>query len=248
MTTPAPSPERRTNPTTAFTELGRMLHSDRPLGPTLQRVAELARDTVPELTDVSVTLVKDDQPRTVVFTGPLAVDLDERQYAEGFGPCTDAAVSGATIVLDTARPDDRYPEFAAIAAAAGVTHVLSVGLPIPQRSIGALNMYSRARTAFPASSIALAESFAGYAAFALANTLEYQDALDLVTNLRTAMASRSVIEQAKGIVMAREHCTADEAFGVLTRLSQHTHVKLRQVAERVVAEAQGPQTDHGRTA
>jgi GAF domain-containing protein len=248
VTTPAPVPDPRTGLEAAFAELGRMLHSDRPLTPTLHRVAELARDTIPELSDVSITLIKDDEPRTVVFTGPLAVDLDERQYAEGFGPCMDAAASGATIVVDTAEPEGRYPDFASIAAVAGVTHVLSVGLPIPQRSIGALNMYSRAAKTFTAASIRLGEDFAGCAAVALANTVDYHDALELVSNLRTAMASRAVIDQAKGIIMARDRCTADDAFAALTRLSQRTHVKLRLVAERVVADAQagGPSRNgHG---
>jgi hypothetical protein len=234
VTISAPPPEPRTNPMTAFAELGRMLHSDRPLAQTLQRVAELALATIPGIVDVSVTMVQGEQPRTVVFTGPLAVHLDERQYAEGFGPCTDAAVSGATIVLDTLHPEGRYPGFAAVAASAGITHVLAVGLPIPHRSVGALNLYSRVPKAFSPDAIALAESFAGY--------------LDLVSSLRTAMSSRSTIEQAKGIVMAREHCTADEAFAVLTRVSQHTHVKLRQVAERVVEDAQGLRADRDKTA
>jgi GAF domain-containing protein len=222
-----------------------MLHAERPLTPTLHRVAELARDTIPELSDVSITLIKDEQPRTVVFTGVLAVSLDERQYATGYGPCTDAAVSGSTILVDTSRPEEQYPDFSAAAASAGVTHVLSVALPIPQRSIGALNMYSRATTSFSRDSIALAESFAGYAAVALANTVDYQDALDLVTNLRAAMASRAVIDQAKGIIMARERCSADEAFAVLTRLSQQQHVKLRLVADQVVTDAQAGRRSAG---
>jgi AmiR/NasT family two-component response regulator len=52
----------------------------------------------------------------------------------------------------------------------------------------------------------------------------------LVDNLHEALASRAVIEQAKGIVMARNRCGADEAFASLRQESQHTHVKLRDVA------------------
>ena len=238
MTTPVPSSRSATDLADAFVELGRMLHSDLPLTPTLQRVADLARSIIPELSDVSVTLIRDDRPQTVVFTGPLAVDLDERQYASGFGPCTDAAISGATIVVDTSGVDDRYTEFCRLAAKASVTFVLSVGLPIPQRTIGALNMYSQSAETFTAESISAAEAFAGYAAFALANTIDYHDALDMVTHMRTAMDSRSVIDQAKGVIMARERCNAEEAFVVLSRLSQRTHVKLRTIAERIVLDAQ----------
>jgi GAF domain-containing protein len=226
-------------PASAFAELGRILHDDRPLTPTLQRVAELAQTTIPELTDVSVTLIDDDQPRTVVFTGPLAVDLDERQYAIGFGPCTDAAVSGATILVDTQQPGAAYPDFARVAASRGITHVLSVGLPIPQRTVGALNMYSSADTPFADASIALAETFAGFAAVAITNTVVYHDALDLASNLRLAMESRAVIEQAKGIIVAREHCTSDHAFAVLARMSQRSNIKLRDVAAALVSSAEG---------
>ncbi len=206
--------------------------------PTLQRVAELARDTIAELADVSVTLIDDDRPRTVVFTGALAVDLDERQYANGFGPCTDAAVSGSTITVHTADPGGSYPDFAGLAAARGVNHVLSVGLPIPQRTLGALNMYSGSEVAFAADSVDLAETFAGYAAVAIANAVSYHDARDLAANLRAAMESRAVIEQAKGIIVAREHCTVDEAFAALARMSQRTNVKLRDVASTLVARAE----------
>jgi len=216
-----------------------MLHDDQPLSATLQRVAELARDTIPELSDVSVTLVNDDQPRTVVFTGPLAVDLDERQYADGFGPCTDAAASGHTILVDTSSPDHaNYPEFADLAASRGITHVLSVALPIPQRTVGALNMYSNAKAPFAGASVALAETFAGFAAVAITNAVVYRNALDVTAHLRTAMQTRAVIEQAKGIIVAREHCTTDEAFTALSQASQRTHVKLRDVATKLVTDAE----------
>jgi GAF domain-containing protein len=216
-----------------------MLHDDQPLSSTLQRVAELVRDTVPELSDASVTLMDDGRPRTVVFTGALAVDLDERQYADGFGPCTDAAVLGNTIVVDTKPPGDGYPDFAELAASRGITHVLSVGLTIPGRTVGALNMYSNAGAPFAATSVALAETFAGYAAVAIANAVVYHDALDLTANLRNAMQTRAVIEQAKGILAARDHCTTDEAFRALSRMSQRTHVKLREIATRLVTSAVG---------
>jgi AmiR/NasT family two-component response regulator len=53
------------------------------------------------------------------------------------------------------------------------------------------------------------------------------------------MGSRRVIDQAIGIVMAQNRCTADEAFGVLKRASQHRNTKLRQVAADVVTSVSG---------
>ncbi len=217
----------------AFAELGKILHGAQPLHDTLQRVAELAKEVLPELREVSVTLIENDKPRTVVFTGPLAVDLDERQYAAGFGPCTDAAIAGGTIVVDTAD-STVYPEFAAVCVRRGIKHVVSVGMPVPLRTVGGLNMYSDYDDAIPAESVQLAETFAGYAGVALANAALYHSTLTYAEDMTAAMHSRAVIEQAKGIVMAQQHCSSEEAFATLTRVSQSQNKKLRDLAEQIV--------------
>ena len=148
----------------AYRELGKIVFGDQPLGAVLLRVAELARDVIPEIDDASVTLIRHQKPTTVVFTSELAVDLDERQYESGFGPCLDAAESGKTIALvhsdDSTSP---YPRFSEAAQKRRVTRTLSVGLPIPQRVVGALNLYSRRSEPFAPESVAVAEAFAGYA-------------------------------------------------------------------------------------
>jgi AmiR/NasT family two-component response regulator len=81
----------------------------------------------------------------------------------------------------------------------------------------------------------LAQTFAGYAAVALANAYLYYSTADLARHLQTAMTSRAVIEQAKGIIMAERRCTADEAFAFLTAVSQETNRKVRDVAATLVA-------------
>ena len=171
---------------------------------------------------------------SVIFTGALAVDLDERQYELGFGPCLDAAKTGQTILLDTGAVDSAYHEFARLAARAGVRHVVSVGLPLAQRSIGGLNVYCTADAPISPEFVEHAEVFASYAAVAVNNVTNYTDVATDAANMRAAMASRAVIEQAKGIVMGRDHCTAEEAFDILRRISQQKNVKLRELAQTVV--------------
>jgi AmiR/NasT family two-component response regulator len=66
-----------------------------------------------------------------------------------------------------------------------------------------------------------------------------------VEGLRAAMASRAVIEQAKGIIMATAHCTADEAFDLLKQQSQYMNRKLRDIACDLVADtARKPSSVH----
>ena len=61
---------------------------------------------------------------------------------------------------------------------------------------------------------------------------------DMVTNLRQALSSRSVIDQAKGILMARHGYDADEAFAALSELSQQENVKVRDLAVLLTEQAQ----------
>jgi GAF domain-containing protein len=147
------------DPRTTFAELGRIMLGAQDLNQTLQRIADLARKTIPKIDEVSVTLVDGGQPKTVVFTGQLAVHLDERQYETANGPCLDAAVSGQTIVIDTSDDNTGYPEFASAARRKGVTHGLSIGLPVPQPVIGALNLYASTTEAIRPDTVAQAQAF-----------------------------------------------------------------------------------------
>ena len=220
-------------PQTACAELGAIVLG-RPLGEVLHRVAELAVACVPGADEVSVTLVEGDTARSAAFSGRLAVALDERQYEMGFGPCLDAAQTGQHLRIDDTTGDSPYPQFAALAAREGVRSTLSIGLPMPQRVLGAINVYRSSGPPLDAEAEQLATTFAGYAAVALANAALYASTADLAQNLQTAMNGRAVIEQAKGILIGRLGCTPDEAFAHLATQSQHQNRKLRDIAVELV--------------
>jgi GAF domain-containing protein len=224
----------------AYRELAGIVLANQPLDATLTRIAELTRDVVPGADDVSVTLTRDGKPRSVAFAGDetLALALDERQYEDGFGPCLDAAASARTIrVDDTASGDELYPGFAELAARHGVRHTLAVGLPTLHSVGGALNVYSRAELPFSAEAVSEVSGFAGYAAVALTNATLYDGALQHVAQMQEAMASRAVIEQAKGVLMQVQGVGDEEAFELLRRASSHRNKKLRDVAAGIVAGA-----------
>jgi GAF domain-containing protein len=226
------------DPTAAFAQLGRINLAQRDLHGVLTEVADLARRTVPGADEVSVTLVRGRAAETAAYTGHLALVLDEWQYQRGVGPCLEAAAGHATVSVPELATDSRWPGWAEHAVAAGARSSLSVGLPIEDQVDAALNLYGKLEAAFDEESVQLAESFAGYAAVALANANLYAVTARLAQQLQTAMVSRAVIEQAKGIVMGRRRCTAEEAFAVLTKVSQDTNRKLRDVAATLVAQAQ----------
>jgi GAF domain-containing protein len=223
------------SPASTYAELAKIALHEQPLGAVLGRIATLAARVIPGAEEVSVTLVEQGRARTVAFTGKLAVALDERQYADGFGPCLDAAVTGQLVSIDDTSRETRYPEFAYQAARSGIGRTMSVGLPTLHEITGALNIYGAEPAGpFDEAAVDIATTFAGYSAAALLNAAIYAGALDEVDQMRQAMATRAQIEQAKGIIMAEQHCTADEAFGILVRASSRTNRKLRDIAQEVV--------------
>ena len=225
-------------PQDAFSELGALVVGAQPLGQVLTRVAELAQACIPGAEEVSVTLIEGQSgARSAAFTGQLAVALDERQYESGFGPCLDAAEAGQVVRINDTAKNDTYPDFAAVAARQGVRNSVSIGMPMPQRIVGGLNVYRFEDTPLDEDSVQLLEVFAGFAAIALANHALYASAVAVSANLQTAMQSRAVIEQAKGVLMGRLHCSAEEAFQHLATQSQHTNRKLRDIAADVIANA-----------
>jgi GAF domain-containing protein len=227
------------DPRAAFAELSKIMLGEQPLSATLERVAELAKQTIPGAAEVSVTLVEDGEVASVAFTGPLAVHLDERQYEAGFGPCMDAATSGRTITIDDTAQSPSYPDFGRMAARKGIRHTMSIGLPVQRQTIGALNVYGADDTPFDDAKQELATAFASYAAVAVANAGVYASTATLAANLQRALDSRAVIDQAKGILMGRHGMSADAAFDLLSKESQLANRKLRDIAQDIVDEVQG---------
>jgi len=226
------------DPRAAFAELSKIMLGAQPLSETLSRVAELAKQTIPGAAEVSVTLMQDGTVTSVSFTGPLAVQLDERQYEAGFGPCMEAALSGATIPIDDTAHSGTYPDFGRIADRHGITHTMSIGLPVERRTVGALNVYGTGEGPFDETTAELATAFASYAAVAVANAGLYASTATLAGNLQKALDSRAVIDQAKGILMGGHHCSPDAAFDLLVRQSRDTNRKLRDIAQDIVDDVQ----------
>ena len=238
MLTPDLGDESSRDPRAAFAELSRIMLGEQPLSQTLARVAELAKQTIPGAAEVSVTLLHGTEVATVAFTGPLASQLDERQYEAGFGPCVDAALSGTTIAITDTADSASYPDFARVAHRHGIVRTLSIGLPVQQRTIGALNIYGTDDGTFDDTTAELATAFASYAAVALANADLYDSTASLAANLQRALESRAVIDQAKGILIRDHRISPDAAFDLLVQLSNSNNRPLREIAQDIVLDAQ----------
>ena len=218
----------------AVRTLSRLLLSEETLEATHGRVAGLACGTLRCCDLASVTMVTDGRPSTPVHTDPLAGDLDSAQYRSQRGPCLEAYDGRQVVREKIAENADRWPEFTAVAEKAGVRSVLAVPLVANDRTIGALNLYSRSDDCYDETDEESARLFSAQAAVACANAEVYWRTYTLTEHLREALESRDVIGQAKGILMVRRGCTPEAAFEALRKVSQHRNIKLREVAEHVV--------------
>ncbi|WP_330465660.1 GAF and ANTAR domain-containing protein [Micromonospora zamorensis] len=233
-------PRLPTDPATAFVELGGIKLSEVNLDEVLQRVAELAKRVLPMPVEVSVTLMRGGVGHTAAFTSEVAREMDERQYAQGRGPCLDAAASGDVLSVPDLSTEDRWPEWADRGRKQGLGSSVSIGLPIQEAVVGALNVYAHTPEAFDDDTVTVLETFAAYAAVALSNAQLYDSTANLARQMREAMANRAVIEQAKGIVMAERRCGPAEAFAILSKVSQDSNRKVRDVAQALVDRTAGP--------
>jgi GAF domain-containing protein len=217
-------------------ELSRVALVDRTLTEVLSDVTRIAVKGIPGAEATSITLLRDDKAFTVAHYGEMALAADELQYAHGYGPCMDAGRAGVLLRVDDMHSEERWPDYVAhLVQATEVRSSLSVPLPYQGSSIGALNNYSTKPGAFASpQSLQAGLEVAEVVAVAVANADAHWQLGEQARNMRLAMESRAVIEQAKGVLMAQRRVTAEQAFEILREASQRYNRKLRDIAVGIV--------------
>lgn len=183
---------------------------------------------------VGVTIVMDDRPRTAAYTTAGTLEIDAVQYSVGDGPCLDAFRNRRENLVDLSVAEERWPMFTAMADDNSIKSLFAVPLLSGGQAYGALNLYAYAAHAFDEPDITLVRMAASRAADAIASVVALVGARELAAQMEAAMASRAVIEQAKGVIMGRQGVDETTAFELLRQRSQHTNVKVRTVAAELV--------------
>ena len=211
---------------TAADLAGRLRPGD--LDATLEGITAAAVELLPDVDYASISVRHDDRIETVGPTHDLILPIDAAQYSLQEGPCYEAATDTPHVVAPQLADDPRFPRYGPVAAEVGIRSQAAFRLFERNTTLGALNLYSTRMGAFEdlEQTAALSRS---QAAVAIAYAHE-------VTNLSEALETRTTIGKAMGIVMERYQLNDERAFAFLTRLSQHRNVKLRLVAEEIVAE------------
>jgi putative methionine-R-sulfoxide reductase with GAF domain len=182
-------------------------------------------------TDHAGVLLVDPKAReyeTIAPTDEIMVHLDLLQKETGQGPCVEAAWQHHMVRVDDIAADPRWPELSArTVAETPARSSLSFQLFTHHATIGALNLFSDRVNAFDDDSIEVGLVYATHASLALYRARQQGD-------FRSALASRDLIGQAKGMLMERFTIDAVAAFELLRRLSQDTNTPLVEVARQVI--------------
>ena len=213
------------------------------LAPYLDRLVAAVNANIDGCDAVGVTVVMDDRPRTAAYTTAGTLEIDAVQYSVGDGPCLDAFRNGRENLVDFAGGEERWPAFMEGCDVGDVQSLLALPLESGGRRFGALNLYGYERHAFDHTDLVLVRMAAAREADALAAAVQVAGAREVAAQMEQAMASRAVIEQAKGVLMGRHSITEIVAFELLRRQSQEQNLKLRVLAAQLVAEARSSRSE-----
>jgi GAF domain-containing protein len=205
----------------------------------LDRTAVLAGAVIHPPASCGITLDRDHQPYTAAASDPVAARVDELQYGAGDGPCLQTMRSGRAVHVTDLATERRWGSYPAHALSYGVRSSLSLPLASDAAHRGALNLYATSPHAFDDGAQQRAELFATHVCAVLTAVARQAHQLRLSDQLRGALAARTVIDQAVGIVMAREGCDATQAFDLLRQTSQRQNRKLRTIAAEIVTDVSG---------
>lgn len=199
---------------------------------TMSQITAAAVQLVDGVDYADVMLVDDGQFRSIAPTAALVTDLDGVQMRHQQGPCFEAATADSVVRSTDLRQDRRWPAFAAAALEVGVHSTLSFQLYFHHRGSGALNVLSHKPHAFDMKAETALAMMATHAAITLV-------AAEKDTQFQSALASRDVIGQAKGILMERYELDAGRAFALIVKLSQDSNTPVRIIAQRLTDSLRG---------
>ena len=175
--------------------------------------------------------------RPVAASSEDAQTMELLQLQSEEGPCLECYRSGAQVrVPDLAGMADRWPRFTAVAAQAGAfASVHAIPLRLRGQAIGALNLFHHTPGALPDADLALGQALADVATIGILQERAIRRGEVVNEQLQTALNSRIIIEQAKGVLAQHLGVSVNAAFDRLRTYARGNNLRLVEVARRCVA-------------
>ena len=169
-------------------------------------------------------------------TSEQAHTLEAFQLQREQGPCLDCYTTGQPVsVADLNAEASRWPRFVEVAAEQGFASVHAIPMRLRRHRLGALGLFGAATGALDGDDLTLAQGLAHVASIAIAQKGPLHDDANPVPALSAAVASRALVEVAKGVLAATYDVDMQEAFSRLREYAHRHHRRLTDVARDVVA-------------
>ncbi|HXW88743.1 MAG TPA: ANTAR domain-containing protein, partial [Streptosporangiaceae bacterium] len=185
----------------------------------LNRLAELAAWQVPVCSGAHAAVWHDGEVVSVAATHPDLAELADLQLATGRGPIVAAADAGLAVSCPDTLQESRWPEYADAALCRGVRCSVHLVRELPRGAL-VLSLFSVRPGVLDEQSSPVADVLAAFGGAMLANATAYSQAQRTASQLKDAVVARSVVDQAKGILMHALGCDADSALRRLRAESQ----------------------------
>jgi hypothetical protein len=199
----------------------------------LHRLAVLASRQVPACSGATSAVWRGGEVTERAATHPDLAELFEVGQRAAASPWADSIASGqGTACMDT-RTEQRWPDYAAAALSCGVRCFVTLVHESGPMAVTLTLFGVRPRSLDP-EQVALGELLVAFAAAIMGNASVYRDSLRTALQLKDAVDSRMVVDQAKGILMHALGCTAQEAFDKMRAISQTRKVKVSEVASKII--------------
>jgi GAF domain-containing protein len=158
------------------------------------------------------------------------------QLQAGEGPCLDCFRTLAPVsVPDLADAVERWPRFvAAVSQRGAFRSVHALPMRLRGQAIGAMNLFHRQPGPLPPTDLALGQALADVATIGILSERAIRHGEVINEQLQTALNSRVIIEQAKGVLSQRGELSMDMAFDRLRRYARANNLRLSDVARRVI--------------
>jgi GAF domain-containing protein len=209
-------------------ELARAVAPPRSVEDVLSGVTAAAVELIPGVAAAGVLLItKGGKFETHGGTSELPHQLDVLQEKFQEGPCLEAAVDELIVRSDDFATESRWPRYSRAVLELGVRSGLSFKLYTSDRTAGALNLFGLEPNVFNSESEAIGSVLAAHGAAAILASRHGEQ-------LKSALTTRDVIGQAKGIIMERFKVDVVRAFELLRELSQSENIRLVDVAQRII--------------
>jgi hypothetical protein len=231
----APGPTASDPTAIAAAELTELVLGTEVIVAFLTELAHRAAAALPGALSCGITVRRDNGPMTIASSDIRAADVDEIQYRHHDGPCLHSLESGHMVVVTDLTRDDRWNSYRTAALGLGIRSSLSLTLNGDGQVRGALNLYSTRPHTFGTQEQLVASWLADEAGRGLTLAVRIADRTEMSDQLQQALATRTVIDQAIGIIMGQNRCDAAEAFAVLRILSKDNTTTLHTVAAEIVA-------------